>query len=83
MNTCDLLHSNFAQVGWTALIWACQYGHTVIARMLIDHGATVDHCDKVKDLEHVTSCALYLIHHLLRIGVWGISSYGGKSWWSH
>ena len=46
---------NFAQYGWTALIYACRYGHTDIGRMLLDHGAVINHCDheKVNDLQHV------------------------------
>ena len=28
--------------GWTVLIWACHYGHTDIARLLIEHGADIN-----------------------------------------
>ena len=45
----------FTQNGETALIIACDCGNTDIARMLLDHGAAIDHCDKVKDLEHVAT----------------------------
>ena len=29
-----------SQIGWTALMWASQYGHDQVVRMLIEHGAT-------------------------------------------
>ena len=47
----DEYSPNFTQAGVTALIYACLYGNTDIARMLLDHGAVIDLCDKVKDLE--------------------------------
>ena len=52
-----LSSSNFVQRGWTALIWACRYGHTDTGRMLLDHGAVIDHCDleKVSDLQQVAT----------------------------
>ena len=36
-------------------MYACNFGKTDSAKMLLDHGAFIDHCDKVKDLEHVYS----------------------------
>ena len=49
--------SNFVQDGWTALIYACLNGHTDTGKMLLDHGAVIDHCDheKVNDLQHVST----------------------------
>ena len=48
---------NFVQDGCTALIYACLNGHTDTGRMLLDHGAVIDHCDceKVNDLQHVAT----------------------------
>ena len=43
--------TNFTQDGRTALMGACLFGNTDVARMLLDHGAVIDHCEKVKDLE--------------------------------
>ena len=47
----DKYSPNFTQNGRTALITACAYGNTDIARMLLDHGAVIDRFDEVKDLE--------------------------------
>ena len=41
---------NFAQYGLTALNHACYNGHTDTGKMLLDHGAVIDHCEKVNDL---------------------------------
>ena len=35
-------------------MYACDSGNTETAKILLDKGAVVDHCNKVKDLEHVT-----------------------------
>ena len=31
---------------------ACQFGSTAIARVLLEHGANVDLCEEVRDLQH-------------------------------
>ena len=38
-------------------MYACDNGHTDTGRMLLDHGAVIDHCDheKVNDLQHVAT----------------------------
>ena len=36
--------------GDTALIQACQYGHVETARVLLDHGANVDHQNNVSSI---------------------------------
>jgi ankyrin repeat protein len=36
--------------GNTPLIQACQRGHIETARVLLDHGAARDHCNKVNSL---------------------------------
>ena len=59
-------------------MYACFYGHTDIGRMLLDHGAVIDHCEKVKDLEHV---ATHYYYDLLHIGVWKLCSYASKCFW--
>ena len=41
---------NFTQDGFTALIWACTYGDSTMVKLLVDHGATIDHREKVKIL---------------------------------
>ena len=40
-------------------MYACNFGKTDSAKMLLDHGAVIDHCDKVKDLEHVYTYKQY------------------------
>ena len=50
----DKYSPNFIQDGMTALIYACFYGN-INVRMLLDHGAVIDHCNEVKDLEHVAT----------------------------
>ena len=45
----------FTQNGRTALFYACLNGHTDTGRMLLDHGAVIDHCEKVNDLQHVAT----------------------------
>ena len=47
----DEYSPNFTQDGRTALFYACVYGNIDVARMLLDHGAVIDLCEKVKDLE--------------------------------
>ena len=32
---------------------ACDSGNTETAKILLDKGAVIDHCSKVKDFEHV------------------------------
>ena len=34
-------------------MYACDSGNTETAKILLDKGAVVDHCNKVKDFEHV------------------------------
>ena len=41
-----------SQNGVTALIVACTTGNTDTVKALLTHGAVVNHCEMVKDLEH-------------------------------
>ena len=36
----------------TPLMAACPFGSAATARVLLDHGANIEHCDKVRDLKH-------------------------------
>ena len=38
------------QVGWTALIYASQNGHSIVVEKLLSAGAKPDHQDKVSNL---------------------------------
>ena len=37
----------------TPLMATCAFGSADVARVLLKHGANVDLCNKVRDLEHV------------------------------
>ena len=37
---------------------ACPFGSAATARVLLDNGANVEHCDKVRDLKHVATHTL-------------------------
>ena len=36
----------------TPLMDACLFGCTATVRVLLEHGASVDRCDEVRDLQH-------------------------------
>ena len=38
---------------FTPLMTACVFGSAAMAKVLLDHGANVDHQTKVRDQEHV------------------------------
>ena len=42
----------FTQAEETPLMSACMLGYTATARVLLEHGASVDHCNDVRDLQH-------------------------------
>ena len=52
------------QLGWTALHYACMYGHTEVVKHLINNNADISATDKVSDyavnLLYI-SCTLMLI----------------------
>ena len=41
------------------------FGSTAIARVLLEHGASVDHCDKVRNLQHMHTQFDLLCSHSL------------------
>ena len=59
----DKYSPNFTQAGKTALMCACGIGNTDVARILLDHGAVIDHCEKVKDLEQCHVATQNLTDH--------------------
>ena len=44
----------------TPLMFACVFGSTATVRVLLDHGAKVDHCNNVRDLEHVHTLGMII-----------------------
>lgn len=60
-----LVHTVLVQ-GWendTALIIACQNGHSVIANELLKHGAAVDYQNKVMNTNASTSILILMVKH--------------------
>ena len=45
-----IINQLHTQGGWNPLIEACAYGFAATVRVLLEHGANVDHCDKVSDV---------------------------------
>ena len=44
----------------TPLMFACVYGSAATARVLLDHGASVDLQAKVRDLEHIHTLGIII-----------------------
>ena len=44
----------------TPLIVACGLGSAATVRVLLDHGAKVDHCNNVRDLEHIHTLGMII-----------------------
>ena len=42
----------FTQTGMTPLMSACAFGSAAAVRPLLEHGASVDLCNEVRDLQH-------------------------------
>ena len=66
------------KLGNTALIKACQYGRVETARVLLDHGANVDHQNKVipSSIIYKTVYRVILYHKFGQSALWWASFVG-------
>lgn len=71
---------NYRENGWTALIYACRFGHTSIVKILLNHGAQVEPCNKEDTSCLIEAClnghediVEILLNHGANIEVHGLS----------